>query len=100
MTENERCNLKFENEEVKNELFLDLDEQLIKAILQCDELQKKQKLAAIHLKIKILQVVEMTKKSRLTIIQEFTVNQNDLCFVAFIISTRVRRIHHEIDLYK
>jgi hypothetical protein len=33
MTENERCNLKFENKEVKDELFLDLDEQLTKAIL-------------------------------------------------------------------
>jgi hypothetical protein len=90
MTENERCNLKFKNEEAKNELFLDFNEQLIKVILQCDKLQKKQKLAVIHLKIKILQVIETTKKSCLAIIQEFTVNQNDLCFVAFIISMRAR----------
>jgi hypothetical protein len=67
MTENERCKLKFKNEKVKNELSLDLDEQLIKVTLQCDKLRKKQKLAAIHLKIKILQVIEMMKKSRLTI---------------------------------
>jgi hypothetical protein len=38
MTENERCNSKFENKEVKNELFLDFNKQLIRAILQCDEL--------------------------------------------------------------
>jgi hypothetical protein len=38
MTENERCNLKFENEEVKDKLFLDLDEQLTRAILQYNEL--------------------------------------------------------------
>jgi hypothetical protein len=90
MTENEHCNLKFKNEEAKDELFLDLDEQLTKAILQCDKLQKKQKLTAIHLKIETLQVVKTTKKSHLTIIQKFTVNQNDLCFVAFIISMKVR----------
>jgi hypothetical protein len=68
MTENERCNLKFKNKEAKNELFLDLNKQLTKTILQYDELRKKQKLAAIHLKIKTLQVVETTKKSHLTII--------------------------------
>jgi hypothetical protein len=90
MTENECHNLKFKNEEAKDELFLDLDEQLTKAILQCDELQKKQKLAVIHLKIKILQIIETMKKSHLIIIQEFTVNQNDLCFIAFIISMRAR----------
>jgi len=90
MTENKCCNLKFKNEEVKDELFLDLDEQLIKAILQHDELQKKQKLAAICLKIETLQIIEMTKKSRLIIIQEFIVNSNDLRFVTFIVSTRAR----------
>jgi hypothetical protein len=67
MTENERRNLKFKNEEVKDKLSLDLDEQLIKVILQCDELRKKQKLTVIHLKIEILQIIEMTKKSHLTI---------------------------------
>jgi hypothetical protein len=66
MIENEHHNLKFKNEEAKDELSLDLNEQLIKAILQHNELQKKQKLAAIHLKIKTLQIIEMMKKSRLT----------------------------------
>jgi hypothetical protein len=90
MTENEHCNLKFKNKETKDEFSLDFNEQLIKVILQCNELQKKQKLAVIHSKIKILQVIEMTKKSCLTIIQEFIVNSNDLCFIAFIVLTRVR----------
>jgi hypothetical protein len=54
MTANKRCNLKLENEKTKNKLFLDLNKQLIKATLQCDELQKKQKLAAIHSKIETL----------------------------------------------
>jgi len=67
MTENEHHNLKFKNEKAKDELFLDLNEQLIKAILQSNELQKKQKLTVIHLKIKILQIIKMIKKSRLTI---------------------------------
>jgi hypothetical protein len=100
MTENERCNLKFKNEEVKNGLFLDLDKQLTKATLQCNELWKKQKLTAIYLKIETLQVIEMTKKSYLAIIWEFTVNQNDLRFVAFIVSMKARWTHHKIDLYK
>jgi len=67
MTENEHHNLKFKNEEVKDELFLDLNEQLTKAILQCNELQKKQKLIVIHLKIKTLQIIETTKRNHLTI---------------------------------
>jgi hypothetical protein len=90
MIENERCNSKFKNEKVKDEFSLDLNEQFTKAILQYNKLQKKQKLAAIYLKIEILQVIETTKKSHLTIIQEFTANQNDLCFVAFIISMKAR----------
>jgi hypothetical protein len=90
MTENECCNLKFENEEAKDELSFNLDEQLTRAILQCDELQKKQKLVTIHSKIKILQIIKMMKKSCLIIIQEFTVNLNDLHFIAFIVSMRAR----------
>jgi hypothetical protein len=100
MTENEHHNLKFKNEEVKDELFLDLNEQLTKAILQCNELQKKQKLIVIHLKIKTLQIIETTKRNHLTITWEFIVNQNDLRFIAFIISMKTRWIYHEIDLYK
>jgi hypothetical protein len=38
MTGNERRNSKFKNEEAKDELFLDFDEQLTRAILQHDEL--------------------------------------------------------------
>jgi len=90
MIENECCNLKFKNEEAKDELFLDFNEQLIKVILQYDELQKKQKLIIIHSKIKILQVIETMKRSHLIIIQEFTVNLNDLCFITFIVSTRAK----------
>jgi len=90
MTENECCNLKFKNEEAKDELSLDLDEQLTRVTLQCNELQKKQKLAVIHLKIKTLQVIETTKKSCLATTQKFTVNLNDLRFITFIISMRAR----------
>jgi len=39
--------MKSENEEAENELSLDITEQLTQAMLQCNELQKKQKLAAI-----------------------------------------------------
>jgi len=66
--ENKCCNLKFKNEKAKNELSLDFNKQLTKIILQCNELQKKQKLAVIHSKIKILQIVKTMKKSHLTII--------------------------------
>jgi len=90
MIENKHHKMKFKNEKVKNELSLDLDEQLTKAILQCDELQKKQKLAVIHSKIKILQIIEMMKKSHLIIISDFTVNLNDLRFVTFIVLTKAR----------
>jgi len=90
MTENERCNLKFKNEEAKDEFSLNFNEQLIKVILQCDELQKKQKLTVIHSKIKILQIIKTMKKSHLIIIQEFIVNLNNLCFVTFIVLMRIR----------
>jgi len=39
--------MKSESEETEDELSLDIDEQLTRAMLQRDELQKKQKLAAI-----------------------------------------------------
>jgi len=90
MTENECCNLKFKNKEAKDKLFLDLNKQLTRAILQHDKLQKKQKLTTIHLKIKILQIIEMTKKSHLTTTQKFIVNLNNLHFIAFIISMIMR----------
>jgi len=38
MIKHERCNLKFKNEEVKDKLSLDLNEQLIKTILQYNKL--------------------------------------------------------------
>ncbi len=47
ISENERCIMKSESEEAEDELSLDIDEQLTRAMLQCDELQKKQKLAVI-----------------------------------------------------
>jgi len=60
--------MKFKNEKAKNKFSLDFNKQLIKAIFQHNELQKKQKLAAIHLKIKTLQIIKTMKKSYLTII--------------------------------
>ncbi len=39
--------MKLESEEAEDELSLDIDEQLTQVMLQRDELQKKQKLAAI-----------------------------------------------------
>jgi len=47
ISENERCITKSESEEAEDELSLDIDEQLTQAMFQRDELQKKQKLAAI-----------------------------------------------------
>ncbi len=63
ISENECCITKSESEEAENELSLDINEQLTWAMLQCNELQKKQKLAVIWSEIETLQVVEMTKKS-------------------------------------
>ncbi len=63
ISENERCIIKSESEEAENELSLDIDKQLTWAMLQHDELQKKQKLAVIWSKIETLQVIETTKKS-------------------------------------
>ncbi len=47
ISENERCIMKSESEEVDDELSLDIDEQLTWVMLQRDELWKKQKLVAI-----------------------------------------------------
>ena len=103
ISENERCIMKSESEEAEDELSLDIDEQLTHAILQCDELQKKQKLAAIWLKIETLQVVETTKKSRSAFIQAFIQalmkNLNDLRIVS-IVSTMTKQTHHEVVLQK
>ncbi len=47
ISENKRCIMKSESEEAEDELSLDINEQLTRAMLQRNELQKKQKLAAI-----------------------------------------------------
>jgi len=60
--------MKSKSEEAEDELSLDINEQLTRAMLQHDELRKKQKLAAIQSEIEILQVVKTTKKSRLAFI--------------------------------
>jgi len=70
--------MKSESEEAEDKLFLDINEQLTQAMLQCDELQKKQKLAAIQSEIKTLQVVETMKKSHQVFIQALMKNSNDL----------------------
>ncbi len=63
ISKNERCIIKSENKEAENEFFLDIDEQLTWVMLQCDKLQKKQKLTVIQSKIKTLQIIETMKKS-------------------------------------
>ncbi len=55
--------MKSESEEAEDELFLNINEQLTWAMLWCNELQKKQKLAVIWSKIKTLKVIETTQKS-------------------------------------
>jgi len=55
--------MKSESEEAEDKLSSDINEHLTQAMLQHDELQKKQKLAAIQSKIETLQVIETTKKS-------------------------------------
>ncbi len=64
-------------------------------MLQCDELRKKQKLAAIQSEIETLQVVETMKKSHQAFTWVLTKNLNDLRIV-FIVSTMTKRSHHEI----
>jgi len=100
ISENERCIMKSESEKAKDELFLDIDEQLTWAMLQRDELRKKQKLAAIQSKIKTLQVIETMKRSRSAFIQAFTKNSNNLCIIVFIVSTTMKQSHHKIILQK
>ena len=91
--------MKSESEEAEDEFSLNINDQLTQAMLQHDELQKKQKLAVIQSKIEILQVIEMTKKSCSAFIQVFIKNLNDLCII-FIMSTKAKWSHHEIILQK
>ncbi len=99
ISENECCIMKLESEEVKNELFLDINEQLTRAMLQYDELRKKQKLAVIQSKIETLQIVEMMKRNYEIFTQALMKNLNDLCIV-FIVSTMTKQSHHEVILQK
>ena len=103
ISENKRCIMKSESEEAEDELSLDINEQLTRAMLQRNELQKKQKLAAIWSKIETLQVIETTKKNHSAFIWAFTQalmkNLNDLCIVS-IVSTTMKRTYHEIILQK
>ncbi len=100
ISENERRIMKSESEEAEDELSLDINEQLTQAMLQRDELQKKQKLAAIWSEIETLQVVETMKRSHSTFIQAFTENLNDLRIVVFIMSMMMKRSHYKIVLQK
>ncbi len=95
ISENERRITKSESEEAEDELSLDIDEQLTRAMLQRDELQKKQKLAVIQSEIETLQVVETTKKSHRVFTRALTKNLNNL-HIVFIMSTMTKRSHHEI----
>jgi len=92
--------MKSESEEAENKLSLDINEQLTCVMLQRDELQKKQKLAAIQSEIETLQVIETTKRSHSAFIRAFTENLNDLRIVVFIVSTMMKQSHHEIILQK
>ncbi len=99
ISENERRITKSESEEVEDELSLDIDEQLTWVMLQCDELRKKQKLAAIQSKIETLQVIEMMKKNHQTFTWVLMKNLNDLCII-FIVSMMMKWSHHKIILQK
>ncbi len=99
ISENERRITKSESEEVEDELSLDIDEQLTWVMLQCDELRKKQKLAAIQSEIETLQVIEMTKKNHQTFTWVLMKNLNDLCII-FIVSMMMKWSHHKIILQK
>ncbi len=68
-------------------------------MLQCDELQKKQKLTAIWSEIETLQIIEMMKRSHQTFTQVLTKNLNNLRIV-FIVSTMMKWSYHEIVLQK
>ncbi len=103
ISENERCIIKSESEEVEDELSLDINKQLTCVMLQRNELRKKQKLAAIWSEIETLQVIETTKKNHSAFIWAFTQalmkNSNDLRIVS-IMSTTMKWTHHEIILQK
>ena len=99
ISENKCHIMKSESEEAEDKLSLNIDEQLTWAMLQRDELWKKQKLAAILSKIETLQFVEMMKKSHQAFTQALTKNSNDLRII-FIVSTMTKRSHHEVVLQK
>jgi len=99
ISENERCIMKSESEEAEDELFLDINEQLTYAMLQCDELQKKQKLTIIWSKIETLQVVETMKRSHWAFTWTLMKNLNDLRIVS-IVSTTMKWNYHEVVLQK
>ncbi len=99
ISENERCITKSESEEAKDEFSLNIDEQLTRAMFQRDELQKKQKLAAIWSEIETLQVIETTKKSHQAFTWAFMKNLNDLRII-FIMLMMTKWSHHEIVLQK
>ena len=63
ISENECHITELKSKEAKNKFSLDINEQLAWVMLQCDELQKKQKLITIQSKIEILQVIETMKRS-------------------------------------
>ncbi len=99
ISENERCIMKSESEEAEDKLSLDINEQLTWAMLQRNELWKKQKLAAIQSEIETLQVIETTKKSHWAFTWAFTKILNDLRIVS-IVSMMMKRSHYEIILQK
>ena len=99
ISENERCIMKSESEEAEDEFSLDIDKQLTCTMLQCDELQKKQKLAAIWSEIETLQVVETMKKSCSAFTWTLMKNLNDLRIVSIMLTT-MKWTHHEIILQK
>ncbi len=55
--------MKSESKEAEDELSLNINEQLTWAMLQRDELRKKQKLATIQSEIETLQFIKTIKKS-------------------------------------
>ncbi len=99
ISENKRRITESKSEEAENEFSLDIDEQLTQAMLQCNELQKKQKLTAIWSAIEILQVIETMKRSCQAFTWILTKNSNDLCII-FIVSMMTKQSHHEVVLQK
>ncbi len=95
ISENERCIMKSESEEAEDKLSLDIDEQLTWVMFQCDELWKKQKLAAIRSEIETLQVIKTIKKSHWAFTWALMKNLNDLRII-FIVSTMTKWSHHEV----